>query len=277
MNDTRCRSSWLWAVLAATGLLHIDAAWAAEEHPLDPAIAFAKQSLAKMEYVRDYSATLIKRERVSGTLGEFEYANVKVRHEPFSVYMGFIKPESIKGREAIYVNGKNDGELLGHEPASSRLGTFSLPPDGLLAMRGQRYPITETGVKNLAVKLIERGELEKQKKTVCRVRIDDRVKINGRPVTLIEVLKTERREDDQFQRVRVFVDAELHIPIRYEAHDWPATEGGEMQLLEEYTYLDVKINQGFTDIDFDMTNPAYSFPDMSVLASPLKSLFGRGD
>ena len=78
-------------------------------------------------------------------------------------------------------------------------------------------------------------------------------------------------------RVRVFVDAELHIPIRYEAHDWPATAGGEMVLLEEYTYLDVKINRGFTDIDFDMSNPAYSFPEMSLFASPLKGIFGRGN
>jgi outer membrane lipoprotein-sorting protein len=96
-------------------------------------------------------------------------------------------------------------------------------------------------------------------------------------VTLIEVLKTERREDDEWQRVRVYVDTELHIPIRYEAHDWPATEGGELQLLEEYTYLHVKINQGFTDRDFDMNNPDYSFPEMSMLSSPLKGIFGRGD
>jgi len=30
-------------------------------------------------------------------------------------------------------------------------------------------------------------------------------------------------------------------------------------VLEEYTYLDVKINQGFTDADFDDKNPNYRF------------------
>jgi len=30
-------------------------------------------------------------------------------------------------------------------------------------------------------------------------------------------------------------------------------------LLEEYTYTDVKINNGFTDADFDENNPSYHF------------------
>ena len=57
----------------------------------------------------------------------------------------------------------------------------------------------------------------------------------------------------------MFVDEELNIPVRYEAYDWPAQPGDEMQLLEEYSYLDVKLNVGLTDADFDDKNPAYSF------------------
>jgi hypothetical protein len=49
------------------------------------------------------------------------------------------------------------------------------------------------------------------------------------------------------------------MPIRYEAYDWPAQQGGQPQLLEEYTYLDVKLNQGYSDADFDVYNPQYQF------------------
>jgi hypothetical protein len=273
MNGTRFRASWRWSVVGAIALLSVDSALAADGHPLDPAIAFAKKSLAEMEDIRDYSARFIKRERIDGKLGDYEYARIKVRHEPFSVYMGFYKPDSVEGREAILINGK----LFGHEPAYDRIGTFELDPNSALAMKGQRYPITDMGVKNLAMKLIERGEQQKQKGVACDVKIRDGARINGRPVTLIEVVATERRVGDEFRRVRVYIDPELHIPIRYEAHDWPATEGGELQLLEEYTYLDVKVNQGFTDRDFDINNREYSFPDISVLSDPLKSLFGGGD
>ena len=30
-------------------------------------------------------------------------------------------------------------------------------------------------------------------------------------------------------------------------------------LLEEYTYTDIKLNNGFTDADFDDHNPKYNF------------------
>jgi hypothetical protein len=67
------------------------------------------------------------------------------------------------------------------------------------------------------------------------------------------------RKNFRFNKALVFVDDELNIPVRYEAYDWPATPGGPPQLLEEYTYTDVKINNGFTDADFDEHNPQYHF------------------
>ena len=33
---------------------------------------------------------------------------------PFSVYMKFLAPENLKGQEVIYVEGANDGNLIGH-------------------------------------------------------------------------------------------------------------------------------------------------------------------
>ena len=38
-------------------------------------------------------------------------------------------------------------------------------------------------------------------------------------------------------------------------YDW----SGKPQLLEEYTYLNLKLNNGFTDADFDVRNPNYQF------------------
>ena len=52
---------------------------------------------------------------------------------------------------------------------------------------------------------------------------------------------------------------QLHLPIRYEAYDWPAQAGDAPVLLEEYTYMNLQINQGFTDADFDVHNPNYHF------------------
>jgi Protein of unknown function (DUF1571) len=58
---------------------------------------------------------------------------------------------------------------------------------------------------------------------------------------------------------RIFVDDELNVPIRYESYDWPEQAGGQPELIEEYTYLNLKLNNGFTDADFDIRNPNYGF------------------
>ena len=55
------------------------------EHPLAPALAMARAGLAGIQAtIRDYSCTMVKRERVDGKLGETQYIFVKIRHQPFS-------------------------------------------------------------------------------------------------------------------------------------------------------------------------------------------------
>ena len=76
---------------------------------------------------------------------------------------------------------------------------------------------------------------------------------------MIEVVHDERRTPFEFHKAQVFIDDELNIPVRYVAYDWPSTPGGKPILMEEYTYVDVVLNVGLTDRDFDITNPEYSY------------------
>jgi hypothetical protein len=54
------------------------------------------------------------------------------------------------------------------------------------------------------------------------------------------------------------------VPIRYEAYDWPTQPGATPQLIEQYTYLQLKLNNGFTDADFDIRNPQYGFQGLGA-------------
>jgi hypothetical protein len=230
-----------------------------QEHPLAPALAMAMSCQQTISKIRDYSATMVKRERINGKLNEKEFMFVKVRQEPFSAYTYFLGPEKMKGQEAIYVAGKNKGNLLAHGVGLKRaLGMVSLDPNGLIAMAGQRYPITEIGVANLTKRLIEVAEND-MKFGECEVQFFKDAKINGRSCTCIKVTHPTPRKEFKFNVATVFVDDELNVPVRYAAYEWPAVAGSEPQLLEEYTYLDMKINQGFTDADFDDKNPNYRF------------------
>lgn len=230
------------------------------EHPLLPAVRWAKTCMERINKVEDYSATLVKRERIDGELGEHEYMFVKVRHEPFSIYVYFLGPTKVKGQEAIFVAGKNNGKLAAH-PNGLRhkiVGTVNLAPDSKMAMMGNRYPITELGVRRLTERLIEVGTHD-VKFGECEVKVKSGIKVDKRECTLIEVEHPVPREEFLFHRACIYVDSVHDVPVRYEAYEWPSTPGGKPVLTEEYTYLNLKFNNGFTDKDFDVENPEYGF------------------
>ena len=67
------------------------------------------------------------------------------------------------------------------------IGTVSLPPDGFVAMRNQRYPLTELGILNMTRRLVEVGE-DNKRFGECKVMYYEGTKINGRVCTMIEVV-----------------------------------------------------------------------------------------
>lgn len=243
-----------------------------ETHPLDEPIAMAQQSLDLCHAkIADYTSILVKRQRVGGRLQAEEYMFSKVRNEklgadgqpttPFSVYLKFLKPGSIKGREVIYVKGANNGKMIAHEGGFKGKFTPSLylDPNGALAMMGQRYPITEVGIERLCEKLIERASRDRGI-GMCTVTKQPAV-INKRPATRVELLHPEKKPGLDFHIARVFVDDEYGVPVRYEAYDWPLTPDapvGLNELIEEFTYVRLKFNVGLTDADFDPKNPDYN-------------------
>ncbi|MGD9126273.1 MAG: DUF1571 domain-containing protein [Planctomycetia bacterium] len=231
------------------------------EHPLMPALRWADSGLKQVEQnVQDYSAYLIKQERINGKLAPQQTLFVKVRHKPFSAYTKFVKPDNLAGQEALYVDGANNGKMWAHTVGirNTIVGTVSLKPTSSFAMEGQRYPITELGVQNLVRRLLEVG-MEDAKYGECDVKFLDNAKINDRTCLCIQVLHPVPRKNFRFHLARIYVDKELNLPIRYEAYDWPRQKGGQPELLEAYTYLNLKINNGFTDNDFDPRNPNFQF------------------
>jgi hypothetical protein len=205
---------------------------------------------------------------VHGELLDHEFMTCKVRHArtdnqaavPFGVYLGFLKPDSVRGREVIFVEGRNEGKMIAHEGGIKGrfLPTVNLMPTSTLAMRGNRYPITEVGIMTLTRRLIEKGERDR-KQGDCHVRLVNGATVRDRACTMLEVIHHDQKPQYDFHLARVFLDRELNMPIRYEAYGWPANSGDAPPLLEEYTYMDVKINVGLTDVDFDPTNTHYRF------------------
>ncbi len=233
-------------------------AQAENRHPLEPVLRWAQANLPRIEAIRDYTCVLVKRERIAEKLRPYEYLFLKVRHRPFSVYVYTLAP--IKGREIIYVEGRNHGRLWAHESGPRRLiiGTISLDPRGPRAMKGQKYPITEVGILNLTRRLLEVGRQELRCPDI-QVKTYAQARLNGRPCLVLEFVHP-RATNHRFYMARVFVDREWNLPVRYESYGPPAAPGEKPRLLEEYTYTNLRLNVGLTDEDFDIRNPNYRFP-----------------
>jgi hypothetical protein len=230
------------------------------EHPLMPALRWAYEGMGNLEKITDYQATVVKRERIDGKVNEYDHMFVKIRHKPFSVYMYFLAPAKIKGQEVMYIEGTNDGLMYAHTVGikDKMFGTVRIKPDGPVAMSGQHYPLTELGILNLTKRLVEVAQ-EDVKFGECEVKFFKGAKINNRVCTCIQVVHPVPRRNFRFHMARIFVDDELNIPIRYESYEWPKEAGGAPELIEEYTYVNLKLNNGFTDADFDIKNPNYHF------------------
>jgi hypothetical protein len=245
-------------------------------HPLDECLAIAEEALERIRReIVDYRCVLVKRERVNGTLGDQEFMFAKIRNRkeigdrietPFAIYLHFAKPANIKGRECLYVEQHNDGKMLAHEGGGLRvLPSVWLDPKGPIAMRGNLYPITDAGIENLIVKLLEKGNRDR-KRDECIVTFRENAKINGRACRIMEVVHPIRRPHFDFNLAQVYIDKEFGLPIRYAAYTWPRGQEqnaepkpSDSELIEEYTYMKLELNPGFGPIDFDARNPEYNF------------------
>lgn len=230
------------------------------QHPLTPFVAWLEDAIKQMDAnVRDYSCTFKKREFVDGKLKDQESMFVKMRMQPYSVYFYFLD-QAVQGQEALYVAGKNNGNLLAHPVGIKQalVGTLSLAPNDPQAMDGNRYPITDFGFRRLAERFLERSKYEMQFGE-CNVRVIENARVNDRMCTCVEAVHPVKRAEFRYNICRIYIDNELNLPIRCEGYDWPDRAGGQPQLIEEYTYSNLKLNVGLGDMDFDQANPQYTF------------------
>jgi len=247
----------LTASLTGAAVAQGDEAAKPGEHPLKAALKLAKQAEEAASEMKDYRAVFTKREMVKGQM----YASqmqMKLRQEPFSVYLRFINPEHA-GREVLFVEGRNNNQMLAHETGIKALvGTVALDPQGEMALAEARYPVTRIGVQNLASGVLAQWERESGFGE-CDVKYYPEAKIGEQPVIVVESSHPVRRNQFKFALTRLWLDKETRMPVRVQQYDFPPVPGGQPVLVEEYTYTNIEPNVQLTDADFDTRNPQYQF------------------
>ncbi len=252
----------------------------ASTHPLSWTLRYAtSRSDYIRKNIRDYSCRLIKRERIDGELQKHQFIKVKVRCEqlrgddvvrPMAVFMEYLAPGNLKGRQVLYIEGQNDGMMdVLKGGRAFKYVKLRIDPNGTAARRESNYPITDVGFDKIIERLTERvtGDI-KNDPTAANTQVSHfrNARVNDRVCTHIRVLHPNRGDGIEFHKASLYIDDELHVPIRLVVYDWPPGEGDDPPLIEEYTYVDLHLNVGLTDADFSKSK-LDSSPDANATRS----------
>ena len=200
--------------------------------------------------VQDYTATFIKQERVKGELLPGERIQYKFK-KPFMVYMKWL-PGPHEGREALYVQGRNDNKVTGHEGGFIGFITLNMVPTGRLAMKGNRHPITDSGIGRLIEIIMNDIKIASDRGFKdANVELAGEEDLEGRKTWHITAKTTGKGY--YAGKLDVWVDEENGLPVKVKVY------GLNGELLESYAYTDLKLNPGLKDVEFDRDNPEYRF------------------
>jgi hypothetical protein len=181
--------------------------------------------------VSDYTATFSKQEAVDGVMGDPQVMFLKLRHRPFSVYFKWL--EGDVGRELLYVDGQNDGNMI------VRLGGLN-----------------------------ERLANDRRKycgRNGAHCRMDEQV-LDDRTCYRFTLEFDSPAIHESYRRSVQFIDKELSLPVCIKNYGWPeassdaaAADLDEATLIECYRYTDIRLDQQLADADFDRGNREYRF------------------
>ena len=228
----------------------------ANDHPLKPAIRHAQVCLDKINAIQGYECTFSKKEVVGNELVS-QTMKMKVRHEPFSVYMFFLEPA--KGREVIFVTGRNDNKLQVHETGlASLIGTLSLAPEDSRVMAENRYPITRAGLANMAQTVITQWQAECQFGETDVKYFED-AKVGDYKCRVIESSHPQPRKQFPYHMTRLWIEEKSGMAVRVQQFGFPKKKDTKPPVVEDYAFTAIKPEVRLTDRDFDTSNPGYNY------------------
>ena len=233
---------------------------------LDRNIELLRQGAEKLESIPDYTATMFTHERVGGQMSTPHVVELKLRHEPFSLYMKWLAGDD-KGRELLYVDGQNNGDMLVKLGGlkGRLLPAIKVDPHGALARAKSRHAITEAGLLHLVRTLLRDRERDQREGMHVDCRCTAGHEFDGRPCCCFVLDFASPEESQTYRKSVQLFDEEWLVPVCIWNYGWPTREDipseklDEATLLEHYSYSDLRFHQRLTDRDFDRENAKYSF------------------
>lgn len=221
-----------------------------------------RRGMKSFHNIPDYTASMYRQERINGVLGEGQTIELKMKHEPFSVYMKWLSGDD-KGQQAIFVDGQNENKLL-VQPGGIKgrlTGVLTLDPEGSLAMAASRHPVTQAGLVELARTILKYQEADLQRGNGFQCELRDGQMFEDRECYVFTCLYDSPQHNAEYRKSVVYVDKELSMPVCVKNFCWakdakPETLDEET-LVEFYAYSDLVFTKKLNVADFDASNSSY--------------------
>lgn len=216
-----------------------------------------EQGLRRLRACASYKATFVRQEAVGGELLDEESIELKLRREPFSVFMKWEDD----GQELLYVEGQHDDRALVRGGGAKRfLGNLKLAPDSRLILNESRYPVTDAGLERLGLRLLEyrRRDLTLGKGVSCTL---TREKFDGRDCDCFRIEYRDSQTEPLYRKSITYFERERSVPVCVKNWGWPApgSRTEDEMLIEYYAYHNLEWDARLNDSDFDLENKEYAF------------------
>lgn len=219
---------------------------------LDEPIALLQEAKRNYTAVKDYTCIMVSQERVNGKLDEPNMMHMKVKSEPFSVWMKWISPSKSAGQEVAFVDGKNKNKMRVKSNALviKAVGFLSIATDDPRVLERSRHTIREAGIGNMIEQNLRHWELSRQAGSAKAVVGES--EFNKRKCVRVEIVATKPTQGNYCYRTVILLEKNSKLPMHLENYAWPKAggpAGGE--LLESFGFMNLQFNTGLKDSEFE--------------------------
>jgi hypothetical protein len=230
-------------------------------------MALLQAGYDRLSQTSGYTAKYYQHEVVGGKLLGEQLIDLKIRHQPFSVYFKWLTYDV--GKEVIFVSGKHDGRLLVHFGGwkARMLPVLKISPSNPLAKAESRYPITSAGLMALMETLMHYREIDLQRENPgVDFRLLGSETFNGTDCYRFELVYEAPHFSELYRKSIQLIDKQFQLPVFVKNYAWPGhdrpmtdVELDDETFIEHYTYSDIDMEPQLTEVDFDTTNEAYNY------------------
>lgn len=209
--------------------------------------AMLREATAAHARLRDYTCTFTRQERRQGVLGAEEVALMQVRIQPLGVRVRFTHPEAVAGLELAYSAQTRPGKIRLRPAGPEGLQGFRLlDADDPKFLAAHRYPLPEWTIGALLQRLNAMVERERGLRNPIEVFTAD-YRYAQQDVTRYELLLRRPHAFRTAARLILYVDKKSKLPLRYEAYTSASPSAARSDLLEMYSYTDLRLNTGLSE------------------------------